>query len=193
MNNAELYHRGNTLQKRDAIDCLQDYGRKIKWRKLGERVIDIGCGDGSVTMYLLKEYIPDNFEKLIGCDISENMVAYANRHYEDKRTKFSILDIEGKLPEHMKNAFDHVFSFYTLHWVKDQEWVPNDFYLDLCREIFFPVSVSIYVFKCSFRLFLEIDTKYLLYWLELFLGKYLNFVLRRSFHTIPKFHKYLLF
>lgn len=121
MNNAELYQGNNTLQKRDAIDCLEEYGRKIKWRKIGERIIDIGCGDGSVTVNLLKEYLPDNFEKLIGCDVSEKMVTYANCHYQDGRTKFSILDIEGKLPERMKRAFDHVFSFYTLHWIQDQE------------------------------------------------------------------------
>ncbi|XP_063822676.1 juvenile hormone acid O-methyltransferase [Ostrinia nubilalis] len=121
MNNAELYQGNNTLQKRDAIDCLEEFANKIRWKRSGERIIDIGCGDGSVTVKLLREYVPDNFEKLLGCDISEKMVAFANLHHKDERTDFTVLDIERKLPKDLRNAFDHVFSFYTLHWIKDQE------------------------------------------------------------------------
>lgn len=121
MNNAELYQGNNSLQKRDAIECLEEFADKIKWKKIGDRIIDVGCGDGSVTVNLLREYVPENFEKLLGCDVSEKMVAFANRHHRDERTDFSILDIERKLPKDMRNAFDHVFSFYTLHWIKDQE------------------------------------------------------------------------
>ncbi|KAL4716342.1 hypothetical protein ACJJTC_006704 [Scirpophaga incertulas] len=121
MNDAKLYQENNFLQKRDAFDCLEEYADKIKWRKRGDKIIDIGCGDGSVTVKLLKEYIPDNFEKLLGCDISEKMVKFANGHHKDDKTTFSVLDIAGDLPEDMKRKFDHAFSFYTLHWIKEQE------------------------------------------------------------------------
>ncbi|KAL4716386.1 hypothetical protein ACJJTC_006748 [Scirpophaga incertulas] len=97
MNDAKLYHANNFSTK--------------------ERCI----GDGSVTAHLLKKYIPDNFEKLLGCDINENMVKFANDHHKSDKIMFSVLDIEGNLPENMKRKFDNAFSFYTLHWIMKQE------------------------------------------------------------------------
>lgn len=120
MNNAELYHKSNTLQKRDAQQCLEEYGGKIKWKN-SDRIVDIGCGDGGVTTDILKRFIPSDFEKLVGCDISERMVQFANELHGDERTVFTVVDIGGALPAELRFGFDHVFSFYTLHWINDQE------------------------------------------------------------------------
>ncbi|CAH0581407.1 unnamed protein product [Chrysodeixis includens] len=119
MNNAELYQKSNNLQKRDAIKFLEEFAPKLNWKKSNNRILDIGCGDGSVTN-MLKQYIPVDF-KLLGCDISEKMVNYANDHHCNEQTSFTVLDIEGDLPEGMKGNFDHVFSFYALHWIINQE------------------------------------------------------------------------
>ncbi|CAG9785604.1 unnamed protein product [Diatraea saccharalis] len=121
MNNAELYECNNDLQKRDTLECLEEYAKKLKWNRTGDRIIDIGCAEGSVTVNLLKEYIPKNFKVLLGCDVSEKMVTFANVHHKDERTSFSVLDIARKVPEEMCYNFDHVFSFYAFHWIKDQE------------------------------------------------------------------------
>lgn len=118
MEDAELYQKSNSLQRRDAIQCLDTYARKMRWRKF-DRVIDIGCGDGGVTD-LLKTYMPAN-SKLLGCDISEKMIEFANDKHGDNRTEFIVLDIEGKLPHALRKSFEHAFSFYTLHWIMDQE------------------------------------------------------------------------
>lgn len=120
MNNAELYEKNNTLQKRDALQCLQEYENKIKWKNL-DAIIDIGCGDGGVTTDVLKRFIPSNYKKVIGVDISQKMVQFANKHHGDKRTVFRVMDIENILPKDLKECFDHAFSFYTLHWVRDQK------------------------------------------------------------------------
>lgn len=90
----------------------------MKWKNNNNRIIDIGCGDGTVTN-MLKKYIPADF-KLLGSDTSESMVNYANKHHCNEQTSFTVLDIAGELPEGMKGNFDHVFSFYVLHWVIDQ-------------------------------------------------------------------------
>ncbi|XP_049868223.1 juvenile hormone acid O-methyltransferase-like isoform X1 [Pectinophora gossypiella] len=120
MDNVELYHYSNKVQKRDAFRCLEEFGKKIKWRNF-DKVLDIGCGDGGVTTGILKKFIPDNFKHLVGCDISHRMVEFANRHYGDERTSFMVMDIEGQIPRDLRGAFDHTFSFYTLHWIVDQE------------------------------------------------------------------------
>ncbi|KAL4716377.1 hypothetical protein ACJJTC_006739 [Scirpophaga incertulas] len=128
MNDAKLYEENNHVQKRDAFDCLVEYSDKIKWRNTGDRLIDIGCGDGGVTIKLLKKFIPHNFERVLGCDISVNMVNFANEHYKDDNTSFAVLDIGGNLPVDMRGKFDHAFSFYALNWIKDQETAFNNIY-----------------------------------------------------------------
>ena len=121
MDNAELYHKSNTLQKRDALQCLEEYAKKIKWKNDGNNVIDIGSGDGSVTTNILTKFLPNNCTRLVGCDKSDRMVQFANEHHASNYISFTVLDIEGDLPEELRGNFDHAFSFYTLHWIKHQE------------------------------------------------------------------------
>ncbi|KAG7306010.1 hypothetical protein JYU34_008581 [Plutella xylostella] len=119
MNEAELYHKSNSLQRRDALNCLDEYADRIKWRSEGDRVIDIGCGDGSVTAEVVRARMGRG--RLVGCDLSEQMVKYAAQHHRDARTSFCVLDIEGDLPEEHRGVYHHAFSFYTLHWIHQQE------------------------------------------------------------------------
>ncbi|XP_075974319.1 juvenile hormone acid O-methyltransferase-like [Anticarsia gemmatalis] len=126
MHNADLYQQSNNLQKRDALLCLEKHASKIKWKNSNNKIIDIGCGDGSVTN-MLKKYLPDNY-KLLGCDISESMVNFANNNHCNEQTSFTVLDIGGELPLRMENNFDHVFSFYALHWISDQKRVYRNIY-----------------------------------------------------------------
>lgn len=121
MNQARLYHNSNSLQRRDAFEILKRYSKKIRWQSCEDRIIDVGCGDGSVTVDILKTNFPDKFGKLIGCDISIEMVKYANEQYRDESTTFIVQDIEDSLPDELTGSFDHVFSFYTLHWIKNQQ------------------------------------------------------------------------
>ncbi|CAH1646560.1 unnamed protein product [Spodoptera littoralis] len=132
MNNAALYEQANSMQKRDALNFLDDISPKLKWKKSISNILDIGCGDGCVTS-MLKKYIPTDF-KLLGCDISEKMVNFANDHHCNEQTSFTVLDIAGDIPEGMKGKFDHVFSFYALHWILDQERVFRNIYDLLSKD-----------------------------------------------------------
>jgi juvenile hormone-III synthase len=121
MNNPELYEANNSMQLRDGLDFLRNNINRIKWNNSGARVIDIGCGDGKVTTKILKKFLPENFERLLGCDVNKNMVEFANAHHSDDKTSFCVLDIGGTVPQDMRSAFHHVFSFYALHWIQDQK------------------------------------------------------------------------
>lgn len=121
MHNAELYEKSNSLQKRDAISCLDEYAKKIKWKSFGDRVLDIGCGDGGVTDILKSNYMPMYFSRIVGCDKSFNMIKFANEHHGDRRTEFQVLDIEGNVPKALTGCFDHAVSFNALHWIKNQK------------------------------------------------------------------------
>ncbi|XP_049874655.1 juvenile hormone acid O-methyltransferase-like [Pectinophora gossypiella] len=121
MHNPALYQKFISFQKRDAWNMLKNFGSKMKWKN-NASVIDLGSGDGFVTS-ILKEHLPPDFKRVIGVDISKEMVEFANEKYGDERTSFTIMDIGGKVPEGLEGGFDHAFSSYAIQFIPDQEAV----------------------------------------------------------------------
>jgi trans-aconitate 2-methyltransferase len=82
----------------------------------GERVLDVGCGDGYVTR-MLASRVPHG--SVLGVDPSPRMVATA-RSADDRLGNVSF--VVGEVTT-MKFGpdFDLVVSFNALHWVADQE------------------------------------------------------------------------
>ncbi|KAJ3657568.1 hypothetical protein Zmor_009358 [Zophobas morio] len=120
MDRASLYSRYNGLQKTDASFVVDNYLRLVKWRS-DEVVLDVGSGDGDVLFDVLLPEIPHDFAKLVGTDVSEEMVDFARSRYKSDKIDFVALDISSAsiLPE-FHDFFDHIFSFYCLHWVVEQ-------------------------------------------------------------------------
>ncbi|HET9468269.1 MAG TPA: methyltransferase domain-containing protein [Vicinamibacterales bacterium] len=75
----------------------------------GERILDIGCGDGTLT-----ERIVRAGAIVVGVDASEDMVDAASARGLDAR----LIDAE-RLP--FDREFDAVFSNAALHWVRDHD------------------------------------------------------------------------
>lgn len=77
----------------------------------GERILDLGCGDGALT-----EKIAAAGARVVGVDSSPEMAAAASARGLDVRV------IDGtRLP--FEAEFDAVFSNAALHWMKDLELV----------------------------------------------------------------------
>jgi SAM-dependent methyltransferase len=75
----------------------------------GEHILDVGCGDGSLTEKILKRGA-----SVVGIDSSPSMVGAARARGLDAR----LMDAaQLKFAE----AFDAAFSNATLHWVLDKE------------------------------------------------------------------------
>lgn len=73
----------------------------------GERILDLGCGDGVLT-----ERIAETGAVVIGVDASEEMIAAAQARGLDARlADGQALDFKGE--------FDAVFSNAALHWMPD--------------------------------------------------------------------------
>jgi len=75
----------------------------------GERILDLGCGDGQLTARLVTAG-----SEVVGVDSSESMIATARSRGIDAR----VCNAEA-LPFHAE--FDAVFSNAAMHWVRDQD------------------------------------------------------------------------
>ncbi len=81
-----------------------------------ERVLDVGCGDGAMTVELAA-LLPRGH--VLGVDASEAMIAHARRHYggtAHPRVSFAVMDARRLT---VAVAVDIVFSNAALHWVDD--------------------------------------------------------------------------
>src|SRR5258708_5902811 len=77
----------------------------------GERILDIGCGDGLIT-----ERIQSKGCSVIGVDSSPAMIKASRARGIDAR----LMDVQY-IP--FENEFDAVFSHATLHWIKEPDRV----------------------------------------------------------------------
>ena len=87
-------------------------GGVLEWLavKPGEKILDLGCGDGQLT-----KRIGVTGADVLGVDASEEMVAAA-------RERGVVADVGDaqELP-YADKTFDAVFSNAALHWVRDQD------------------------------------------------------------------------
>lgn len=136
MQNAELYARANGLQRRDTKYIIDNYVRRLfRWRSDGhESLLDIGCGSGDVTIDLVLPLLSAvTYRRLVGVDLEPSMLRFARNalaQQPDVRVAFELLDIgrplranellQGGLCDWRTESFDHITSFFCLHWVHDQ-------------------------------------------------------------------------
>lgn len=80
-----------------------------------ERVLDLGCGDGTITA-LIASKVPHG--SVVGSDCAPKMIEFAQTIYASKipNLSFATSYIEDISYE---NEFDIITSFCTLHWVAD--------------------------------------------------------------------------
>jgi trans-aconitate methyltransferase len=87
-------------------------GEVLEWLAAapGERILDLGCGDGQLTAR-----IAASGASVLGVDASPAMVAAANSR------GISAEQASAELLPYPDAAFDAVFSNAALHWVQDQD------------------------------------------------------------------------
>lgn len=136
MHKAALYHQSNGLQRRDAEQIINEYAQILQWRSDGgDSILDIGCGSGDVTIDYLLPILPQNYRRMTGVDLSGDMVEYARKQYGNSRISFEQFDIGIDLEKQLLREiepFDHIVSFYCLHWVQNQEKAVQNVY-KLCK------------------------------------------------------------
>jgi SAM-dependent methyltransferase len=104
--------------------CAEDYARHAAFvpalgaplidrlnPRPGERILDLGCGDGTLTAQIAARGCT-----IVGVDASDEMIAAAKKRGLDAR----LIDAE-QLPFHAE--FDAVFSNAVLHWIRSADAV----------------------------------------------------------------------
>lgn len=118
MYDPELYHSSNQIQRIQARETLLKCPSINNWHT--GSLLDVGCGSGDVTMEIITKVLPENFERLVGVDVSDEMVQYARKHCSHPCISFEQLDIGLELEKQKLRGiepFDHITSFNCLHWV----------------------------------------------------------------------------
>lgn len=135
-----------------------------------QSILDVGCGEGKITASIFHHF-PDS--KVTGCDVSEAMIAFANKKYPH----LSFLQKDAcSLGFHQE--FDRVISINCLHWIKDQKKALKEIFASLKEngKAFLVVSP-----KSSQDDLQKLCKKLVLSWKWIF--SFLNFRPVHSFHT----------
>ena len=120
MNNANLYNKAKSLQRRDAEDVLDAYMPLMQWKK-GDTSLDIGCGDGDTTVNLLLKKMPPDCGVLMAVDRSPEMLKYASKRYPHNNVVYQHMDIGfADVEKKHGKVYNHLFSFNCIHWIQDQ-------------------------------------------------------------------------
>lgn len=105
---AKDYSNHNDVQFNQACQFLDENGELIQGP-----ILDIGCGDGSLTAYISSRFCAP----ITGLDISEARIKFACEHYESTKIKFIVGDaITLRIPYSLGN-FSTIVSFNTLHHI----------------------------------------------------------------------------
>lgn len=84
----------------------------FKYIKSGDRVLDLGCGNGRFY-----EALRDKKINYLGADYSKKMIEIAKRRYPE--ADFRVIDaLDLSFPE---NYFDVIFSFAVVHHIPSEE------------------------------------------------------------------------
>ncbi|HVN95102.1 MAG TPA: methyltransferase domain-containing protein [Syntrophorhabdaceae bacterium] len=111
--NAEDYSASSCAQFAWAMELME----KLRLRG-SERVLDVGCGDGKVSLEIAKR-LPHGF--VLGIDNSEEMIEHARHTYPKDHYPHVDFQVLDALHLAFKNDFDLVFSNAALHWVRNHQ------------------------------------------------------------------------
>jgi ubiquinone/menaquinone biosynthesis C-methylase UbiE len=105
---------GKTYKPRDLK--FKKYLDRLEMKK-GEKVLDVGCGEGVFLARLVKSY-PVN---AIGIDISKKSIRTASQIYSGKSQSLNFQVADALQLPFRDKSFSHVLSFDALEHIEDQK------------------------------------------------------------------------
>lgn len=115
-----LYNKSAYAQEHLAAESIKRFtpiiSKNSNIRNL--KLIDFGCADGKVLMEILQAKF--NFSKVVGVDLSKEIIEYAQVRYGNERSSFRQMNIESPNVE-IFETFDVANCFGVFHWVKNHK------------------------------------------------------------------------
>ncbi len=105
-----------------------------------EQVLDIGCGDGKLTLEIAKRLKNGSIH---GIDVSKSMIDFAQKMHQQNNLRFSVGDARSFT---LNKKFDLIISFTALHWVKEYKQV-----IQRAREHLKPNGRIYFVFSAKWQ------------------------------------------
>jgi len=123
MFNAEKYAINALQQRAIGYKMFAENHSLIVGIPVGGRVLDIGCGPGTVTQIL--SYCT-NLGEIVGTDVDPKMIDEAKKRNTTSRFSFHVWDIQQPLQHCGK--FDLVTANAMMHWINDQHAALKNIY-----------------------------------------------------------------
>jgi ubiquinone/menaquinone biosynthesis C-methylase UbiE len=107
--------------ERHHLDITEKAIRRMELR-LGERVLDLGCGSGWATRLLARLVSdgPEGFGQVVGLDVSDEMIRQARVASKDFENILYVWGSAEKIPWE-ENFFDKVLSVESFYYYPDQD------------------------------------------------------------------------
>jgi len=86
----------------------------------GKSVLDLGCGYGEMSKY----FIEQGATRVVGCDISQNMLNLAKKINGQEKIEYKLLSMEEL--NSLDEKFDVVFSSLAFHYIEDFDKLIKD-------------------------------------------------------------------
>jgi len=115
---SEFFAKG----REELFQLVSPFFRKYSFDLNGKRALEIGCGIGRQTRAL-----SEMFDKVVGVDVSDQMIAIAKRLNHDLSNTVFIENNGRDLCNFQDASFDYVFSYATFQHIPEKSIVVNYF------------------------------------------------------------------
>ncbi|XP_064476171.1 juvenile hormone acid O-methyltransferase-like [Ornithodoros turicata] len=120
--NPALYSANNSFQIAAGRQIIEWLNPAFQEDGGNQQYLDVGCGDGAATRnVILENSMP--CRRLVGTDISSDMVEYAREHHAHPKLVYDVLDIcdDMSMFKNQYGQFRRVYSFFAMHRLEDQD------------------------------------------------------------------------
>ncbi|KAK5640515.1 hypothetical protein RI129_011326 [Pyrocoelia pectoralis] len=147
MSTSKRYVENILVPQRDGEYFMEKIKEAITWKEKCD-ILEVGCGPGNVTHEFILPALPKS-ASLTAIDKAADAIHYANEHYgNSSQVTFRQMDIVFPDPR-FSQTFDHIISFYCLHFIGEQEVALENIYkmLKVGGDFFFTCVVQCDLFE----------------------------------------------
>ncbi|MFW9875138.1 MAG: class I SAM-dependent methyltransferase [Candidatus Thorarchaeota archaeon] len=155
-NEKEYYAKNITSSSRDYDLESGSFFRKanIKFKEIlgdvkNKKILDVGCGIGSLSFYLAKRGA-----NVVGIDLSKNLIEFCKMEAKKKELTIEFKEMNAQIPEFEDESFDIIVGFRVVHHL------PNiELFFKECKRILKQKGYIAFIEPLKKNLIVELNRK----------------------------------